>query len=69
MKRIISLVLAMTLFVGFGLAQEKGDKKEKEKKGYEFKVVKEVPATSVKTSTGQVPAGVFLALLCLNQNC
>jgi len=48
MKRIISLVLAMTLFVGFGLAQEKGDKKEKEKKGYEFKVVKEVPATSVK---------------------
>jgi bleomycin hydrolase len=48
MKRIIALMLTMALFMSYGLAQEKGDKKDKDKNGYEFKVVKENPTTPVK---------------------
>lgn len=48
MKRIISLLIVMVIFIGSGFAQEKEDEKEKKDEGYKFKVTKEVPATSVK---------------------
>ena len=48
MKKIISLLLAMTMFMGIGFAQDKGGKKDKEKEGYEFKIVKELATTPVK---------------------